>query len=253
MVGVILVAMSERLNLSGRKALVTGAAGAVAQVVARDLKNRGAYVIGMDSSVPQEAHFFDEVIRVDLGSSSIPSISCPVEDLDAVIHLAGRALPEEAESHGSIPERSVIEQTINDNFMSLVDVVAITRPALTSNSSITVVSSINSLRAFGLPIYSAAKGAVNAFVISIAPQLLAEGIRINAIALGTVEWAGGRDRRAASRKVFRKLSKTIPDGRPLTTEEASRSILSVGIDSPGISGSVTVVDRGQSNFVNLGR
>jgi hypothetical protein len=39
----------------------------------------------------------------------------------------------------------------------------------------------------------------------------------------------------------------------LTTEEASRSILSVGIDSPGISGSVTVVDRGQSNFVNLGR
>jgi NAD(P)-dependent dehydrogenase (short-subunit alcohol dehydrogenase family) len=147
----------------------------------------------------------------------------------------------------------VIEQTINDNFMSVVDVVAITRPALTSNSSITVVSSINSFRAFGLPIYSAAKGAVNAFVISIAPQLLAEGIRINAIALGTVEWAGGRDRRAASRKVFRKLSKTIPDGRPLTTEEASRSILSVGIDSPGISGSVTVVDRGQSNFVNLGR
>ena len=180
--------MDESKSLAGRTALVSGVSGAIGEAVTGLLKTRGARVIGFDRLEPQAGLYLDEFVEVELGcAGSFPSIQCPAKTLDYVIHLAGGALREEVEGQGLVCDRSVIDRTLNDNFNSLIDLLAITQGSMAMGSSITAVSSINALRPFGLPLYSAAKGAVNSYVTAIAPDLARQGVKINAIALGTVE------------------------------------------------------------------
>jgi NAD(P)-dependent dehydrogenase (short-subunit alcohol dehydrogenase family) len=56
-----------------------------------------------------------------------------------------------------------------------------------TDRSITLVSSINALRDYGLPAYSAAKAGMFGFIRAMAPELGTRGIRINAVVPGTVE------------------------------------------------------------------
>ncbi|MEX0621113.1 MAG: SDR family oxidoreductase [Solirubrobacterales bacterium] len=245
--------MDEKGALSGRTALVTGVGGAIGRAIARNLKDSGAYVIGMDRSPLASDSFLDEVVEADLGGGPVPSIPCPARELDFVIHGAGGVFREEVGGPEFISDRSVIDKTINDNFVSFMDLVAICRPAMTSDSSITVLSSINAIVPFGLPIYSATKGAVNSFVIAMAPQLLNQGIRLNAVAMGTVDHPGLRDLQAADVDLYERLRSTVPGGKFLTLDEAASGVVAVAVKSRGVAGSVSVIDKGQSNFVALGR
>ena len=55
-----------------------------------------------------------------------------------------------------------------------------------TNNSITYISSINAIRAYGLPVYSAGKSGIYGFMRAIVKELGKKGIRVNTISLGTV-------------------------------------------------------------------
>ncbi|MCK0113808.1 SDR family oxidoreductase [Ornithinimicrobium sp. F0845] len=95
---------------------------------------------------------------------------------------------------------------------------------------IIAMSSIAALRGSGS--YGAAKAALNAWVLSLAQQLAAEGVTVNAVAPGFVPgtpfW---EDRIAADPSVRTKRMATIPMGRPGTPEEVAAAVAYLA--SPG--------------------
>jgi NAD(P)-dependent dehydrogenase (short-subunit alcohol dehydrogenase family) len=111
-------------------------------------------------------------------------------------------------------------------------------------------SSIGSFRPRTIgPPYAAMKAAVNHYTGTQALALSEFGIRVNAIAPGSIEFEGGVwDRcRRENPTQYAKVLATIPFGRYGTPEEVARVALFLASPAAGwITGQVLAVDGGQS-------
>jgi NAD(P)-dependent dehydrogenase (short-subunit alcohol dehydrogenase family) len=107
----------------------------------------------------------------------------------------------------------------------------------------------------GLPqraVYGASKGAVYALTMSMAADLVADGIRVNCVCPGTVDtpWVGrlldaAPDREAARRNLIARQ----PIGRLGTAEEIAEAIVYLASPAAGyVTGSALMIDGGTSGF-----
>lgn len=95
----------------------------------------------------------------------------------------------------------------------------LTRPG----ARIVAMSSIAALRGSGS--YGAAKAAVNAWVLSLAGSLAADGVTVNAVAPGFVpDTPFWQDRIAAKPELYADRVAPIPMGRPGTPEEVAAAV-----------------------------
>lgn len=107
---------------------------------------------------------------------------------------------------------------------------------------ITLISSINALKSYGLPVYSAAKAGLLGLVRASAAELGQFGIRINAVVPGTVL----TPRTVNQPKNFEKLKEGTVLGRLTTTQEVARVITSLSVDFTCVTGQFIVADAGQT-------
>jgi 3-oxoacyl-[acyl-carrier protein] reductase len=146
--------------------------------------------------------------------------------------------------------REALQRTIEDNLVAAIDGIQIARQAWIPSheipqGSITLVSSINALAPFGLPVYSACKAALIGLTVSLSGTLAREGLRLNCVALGTVRSARVEGLHAHKDQHFEKLAAASPTGHLMNPEEAAGALINVGLDMKATVGQLIVVDGGQ--------
>jgi len=111
------------------------------------------------------------------------------------------------------------------------------------------LSSISAYRpSLRAPAYAAAKAAMNSYTASQAAMLAREGIRVNAIAPGSVEFPGGlwEQRREREPELYQRTLRGIPFGRMGRPEEIAEVALFLASSSARwMTGQVLTVDGGQ--------
>jgi 3-oxoacyl-[acyl-carrier protein] reductase len=138
-----------------------------------------------------------------------------------------------------------------------VDVMAMVRashaalPALLASPGSSIVH-ISSISGFGpstrAPAYAAVKAAMMSYTRSQAAMLAPQGVRVNCIAPGSIEFPGGvwDQRKQAGDALYERTLKGIPFGRMGTPEEiAEVALFLASPHARWITGQVIAVDGGQ--------
>ena len=115
---------------------------------------------------------------------------------------------------------------------------------------VVVISSVYGREAGGAPAYNAAKAAENAMVKSLAREVAAKGVTVNAIAPGSILWEGGgwhRRQQADPDGIAEFVSREMPMGRFGTVKEIANVVAFVcSRQASLLTGACINVDGGQS-------
>ncbi len=229
-------------DFSGRKALVTGGASGIGEVIARMLSSAGA-----------EVHVFDRIVpviptgrfhQVDIGSSE--SIGHAVKALPEGISLL-------VNNAGITRDRSIVKMS-DDEWQSVIDInlggafYLIRALALAMHKvgagSIVNITSINGIRGkFGQANYSAAKAGLIGLTKTAARELGPKGIRVNAVAPGMV--LTEMSRKLPPEILERALAETVLKKLATPEDIADTVLFLLSEKSKMITGEVVKVDSGQ--------
>lgn len=235
--------------------LVTGAAGAIGSATALGLRAEGHRVVGLDKEpVPAEsgaAQWIQHDILDTPGTEQILAESPLLDGLRHVVAVAGG--PTEDEVGRLDPAAVPVDVFAASVRLNLVAQYAIARASADrieaeipdGDRSITLFSSINALRGYGMPGYSSAKAGLLGLVVALALPLGRRGLRINAITPGTV--LNDRFRRAyaeTGEKLSSRLVSASASTRETHPEDVARAVSAVlGLEQ--MTGQHVVIDGGQ--------
>jgi 3-oxoacyl-[acyl-carrier protein] reductase len=115
---------------------------------------------------------------------------------------------------------------------------------------VVVISSMFGREAGGAPAYNAAKAAENSFVTSLAREVAAKGVTVNAVAPGSIMFEGGgwyRRRQADPEAIADMVRRELPLGRFGAVEEVAGVVAFVCSQQARlVNGACIAVDGGQS-------
>ena len=183
-------------ELKGEVALVTGAAMGIGEACARALAERGANVILADidaeaglkvtEDIGDAARFVhcDVSVLADLEAAGAAAVGAfgPVTIL---VNNAARAIRGIVDEIDEASWNTVINTNLTSVWRGMKVCVPMMRAA--GHGSIVNMSSAQAFAGFaGWPAYAAAKGAINALTQQTAVDLAPAGIRVNAVAPGTI-------------------------------------------------------------------
>jgi NAD(P)-dependent dehydrogenase (short-subunit alcohol dehydrogenase family) len=238
--------------------IVVGGSGAIGSAVVGRYLERGVDVVVIDkeppagdaSPVARLHHVQSDVTRDDQIAAAYASAQALMLPIHHLVSLAGGAYPVE---FGKLVDTSVeiIRRSIELNLTSHLLLTRAFLPLLgyggateghRSDRSITLISSINAVRDYGLPAYSAAKAGLMGFVRAMAGELGADGIRINVVAPGTVSTPDDsgqpKDRDALRRGTVL--------GRLAEPSDIADAIVAISHDMRAVTGQCLIVDCGQT-------
>ncbi|MGH8837663.1 MAG: SDR family NAD(P)-dependent oxidoreductase [Jiangellaceae bacterium] len=238
--------------------LVTGASGSIGAATVACLRDRGCEVVTADRTpLPADvAGRGATQVTVDLTADADVETAFDripvVGPLRHVVAVAGGGDTEELTSPDQPTEPlEVFSRAVANNlhiaFITVRNAVPLLRRS-GGDRSISLVGSINAYGGYGAPGYSAAKAGLTGLTRALAAPLGADGIRINCVALGTVDTAN-LHRLAAERGRELDLAAVAartPLGRVLAPQEVALALVSVALDWPGLTGSTIVLDNGQT-------
>lgn len=221
-------AFTER-PLTGKLAVVTGAARGIGAAIAQVLAREGATVIGVDRPADEST----------LGAtmSEVGGIACPLDITDAD---AGKRLAAVAKQHGGgidiiVHNAGITRDKMLRNMAShLWDMVldvnlgAIVRcneqllkDGFAEGARIVCISSIGGIAGnAGQTNYAATKSAVIGYVDQLGRELAGKGMAVNAIAPGFIETQMTAAIPVVTREVARRLSSLSQGGLPVDIAEA---------------------------------
>lgn len=246
--------MIESGRFGGVTALVTGAGQGIGRACVGRLATEGARVAVTDLDLDLARSVADDLpesagrvaLRMDVTDrasvdGAIATAAVELGGLDVVVNVAGGDLP-----HGVFEE-------IGDEIWSallelnLVGVARVCRAAIPflrrspRSPAIVTVSSINGQAALGSEPYSSAKAGLTALTANLARSLAADGVRVNAVAPGTIKtrvWdgqEGGADR----------MLPLYPLGRVGEPGDVAAAVAFLAsVDAAWITGHVLPVDGG---------
>jgi meso-butanediol dehydrogenase / (S,S)-butanediol dehydrogenase / diacetyl reductase len=235
-------------------ALVTGAGQGIGRACVARLAAEGARVAVTDLDLDLARSVADSLpesagrvaLRMDVTDrvgvdAAVAAAAGELGGLDVVVNVAGGDLP-----HGVFEETGdeVWSALLELNLVGVVRVCRAAIPFLRGSSrspAIVTVSSINGQAALGSEPYSSAKAGLTALTANLARYLAADGVRVNAVAPGTIRtrvWdgqEGGADR----------LLPLYPLGRVGEPGDVAAAIAFLAsVDAAWITGHVLPVDGG---------
>jgi pteridine reductase len=241
--------------LSGKTALITGAARRVGAMIARSLHAAGANIVLHYRSSAEAS----EALAAELNSERAGSVALAEADLLDLPQLqnlpaiATRSfggldiLVNNASTFYPTPMGDITEFDWNDllgtNLKAPLFLSQAATPALRASQGLIVnIADIHGVRPLSRhPVYSVAKAGIIMLTKSLAREL-GPDIRVNAVAPGPVMWPeSGLDEQLQQTIVEKTVLKRA--GSP---EDVARAVLFFATEAPYVTGQVLAVDGGRS-------
>lgn len=239
-------------DLLKKNILVTGATSGIGKQIAMTCITNGANVFFCGRSEEKLAQLnklygdTHRYIKVNLAlDEDINALSEIDVQLDGVVHYAGimKTLP------AKFVNREALHEIMNTNFYAptLLTSCLLKKKKINKGSSIVFISSIggNFIASKGNAMYSASKGAVNAYAKVLALELSGQSIRVNTINPGMIKtemWSP--ETSSISQEQILEDEKKYPLGYGEPTDVAEATVFLLSNKSKWITGSNIILDGG---------
>ena len=243
--------------LQGRFALVTGAASGIGRAIALGFARAGARVVmtdvtveGCDTSVAEIRGFGGhawafalDVTNVESGRALAERVGAEIGDIDVLVNSAGILIREGIDSPQA---HTAIRKVVDVNLFGCFNTIHAFLPALrrTRGSIINIASGAAFIAQAGCMGYSSSKAAVKMLTETMAVDLAADGIRVNALAPGVIETPMSAATRADPARLAAFMRRT-PMGRVGQADElAGPAIFLASSMASYVNGVTLPVDGG---------
>lgn len=188
------------MRLSGKKALMIGAATGIGRAAAIQFAENGADLVIADINLPAAEEAIASLVKAGRHASAI---TCDVRDeasvrdtvataesrmggIDTLVFFAGLQKLGHAEQFSTTDWDAVFDVNARGTFLATKYAAPAIRKA--GGGSIITTSSLAGLRgAPGMTGYAAAKGAVIAYTVALAQELAPDNIRVNSVLPGWID------------------------------------------------------------------
>jgi 7-alpha-hydroxysteroid dehydrogenase len=256
-------------SIQGKTAIITGAANGIGLAIARHFAQQGANVMMADidedklesetSALSEEfpnAKSFAGDLRQKLSLANLLSATIDeFERVDILVNASRRVMP----SNPLDPKESSFEDLFKQNVLSNLRLSQIVAKRMIQQAedseetdapagTIVNLSSIASERTHpDLLAYSVSCAALNQMTRSLAVSFAKEGIRVNAIAIGSVESANLTEVLAEDPDLREAMEKATPIGRIAEAKEVAEVAQFLASESSRfMTGQIVTVDGGRT-------